>query len=70
MATNPWLKKNPFLSLWLSGANTMASHARAQAAAETRRTIDQGMNDSIDFWTKVWFPNLTPPAAPKRRRRR
>jgi len=31
---NPWLKKNPFLSMWLSGANSVASHARSQAAAE------------------------------------
>jgi len=68
--SNPWLKKNPWLSMWMSGVNTVASHARAQAKAETRRTIDQGMKDSIDFWTKAWFPNVVPPAAPKRRRRR
>jgi hypothetical protein len=68
--SNPWLKKNPWLSMWMSGANTVASHARAQAKAETRRTIDQGMKDSIDFWTKAWFPNVAPPAAPKRKRRR
>ncbi len=26
---NPWLKKNPFMSMWLSGANTVLNSARA-----------------------------------------
>ena len=68
--SNPWLKKNPWLSMLMSGANTVASHARAQAKAETRRTVDQGMKEAVNFWTGVWFPNAAPPAAPKRKRRR
>jgi len=35
---NPWLKKNPFLSMWLSGANTVASSARGRIASEQRST--------------------------------
>jgi hypothetical protein len=28
--TNPWIKKNPFLSMWLSGVNAVGSAARSQ----------------------------------------
>ena len=28
---NPWLKKNPLMSLWLSGANKVAGAARGLA---------------------------------------
>jgi len=34
---NPWLKKNPFISMWLSGANPMANSARGQIGAEVKR---------------------------------
>ena len=30
---NPWLKKNPLMSLWQSGANKVAGAVRGQAAA-------------------------------------
>ena len=35
--SNPWLKKNPFMSMWLSGANSVANSARGQLAAEAKR---------------------------------
>jgi len=35
--TNPWLKKNPFMSMWLSGANSVANSARGAIAAEAKR---------------------------------
>ncbi len=34
--TNPWLKKNPFMSLWLSGANRVAGSMRGHAAAQAK----------------------------------
>lgn len=34
---NPWLKKNPFMSIWLSGANKVAGAARGKAAAAIKR---------------------------------
>ena len=34
---NPWLKKNPFMSMWLSGANSVANTARVRIAAEAKR---------------------------------
>ena len=34
---NPWFKKNPFMSMWLSGANAVANTARVRIAAEAKR---------------------------------
>jgi hypothetical protein len=34
---NPWTKKNPLMSMWLSAANTWAGAARGLAAAEMGR---------------------------------
>ena len=67
---NPWLKKNPFLSMWLSGANAASSHVRSQAAAEasrqTKLIAEQGAREVMKFWTSVWLP----PAKSARRRKR
>jgi len=35
--TNPWLKKNPFMSLWLSSANKVMGRARGRATAAVKR---------------------------------
>ncbi len=34
---NPWTKKNPLMSMWLSAANAWAGAARGLAAAEMGR---------------------------------
>lgn len=66
---NPWTKKNPFLSAWLSGANAVAGSVRGRATAaakrQTRSAMNKGMKQATDFWTQA----LTP-AAPKKRKRR
>jgi hypothetical protein len=56
---NPWTKKNPFLSMWLSGANAVAGSARGRATAAAKR-------GTATFWTSV----LTPPKPKKRKTRR
>jgi hypothetical protein len=61
---NPWLKKNPFLSMWLSGANTVAGKARSAASAEMRRGQARLGGQAVRFWTDAWRAALTP----KRRR--
>jgi len=67
---NPWTSRNPFLSLWLSGANAVAGSVRARAIAESRRQAAllsaQGMRQITDFWTGAW---LAPPPKKKKRRR-
>jgi hypothetical protein len=55
---NPWMKKNPFLSMWLSGANSIAGSARNQMKAQGTRMV-------TDFWR-----NALTPAATQRKKKR
>ena len=64
--SNPWLKKNPAMSLWLSGANAVAGSLRGHAMAQARRGSATAVQDAVDFWTAA----LAPPAAPKKRKAR
>ena len=56
---NPWTAKNPFMSLWLSGANKAAGAARAQATAAVKREATKatksataaGTQQVVDFWS-------------------
>jgi hypothetical protein len=66
---NPWLKKNPLLSMWLSGANTMFGVARGRANAEAKRQMASMMTQGEKQIVRWWADVLTP-GAPKRRRRR
>ena len=54
---NPWTKKNPFMSMWLSGANSVANRARGAATAAGRREATaiatRGMSDVLDYWAKA-----------------
>lgn len=67
---NPWLKKNPLMSMWLSGANAVAGSARRRITAESKRQgaamMTRGMKQVTDFWTGAL--DVKPPA--KRRKRR
>lgn len=75
--TNPWLKKNPFMSLWLSGANTVAGsmrgHAAAQAkrqAATAKRQAAAAMNHATSDILNLWTGALAPSAPAKRKKKR
>ena len=69
---NPWRKRNPFMSMWLSGANTVAGAARGQAAAAIKReagrasdaTAAEVTRHALKFWDAAGF------AVPKAKRRR
>ena len=81
---NPWIKKNPFMSLWLSGFNTMLASMRGPVAAEFQRQqtnmISEATRQMTDFWTGTALrtaaarPVRAAPArakpAPKKRKRR
>ncbi|WP_019142311.1 hypothetical protein [Noviherbaspirillum massiliense] len=66
---NPWTRKNPFLSMWLSSANAVFGTARGKAMAEGKRqtaaVIRKGTKRLTDFW-------IAEPQAPlpKRRKKR
>jgi hypothetical protein len=67
----PWLKKNPFMSMWLSGANMAAGSPRSRAAAQARcqatAAMTKATRDIVDFWT---LGLVAPPAKIRRRKRR
>jgi hypothetical protein len=56
---NPWLSKNPFMSMWLSGANKVAGAARGHATAAVKREATKashsaataGTKQVLDFWS-------------------
>jgi hypothetical protein len=61
---NPWTKKNPFMSLWLSGANRVASQARGQVKASATKQQSALATQTARFWASAWLV----PIKPKRRR--
>ena len=71
---NPWTTKNPFMSLWLSGANKAAGAARGQATAAVKREATKatrsataaGTKQVLDFWSAA----LGAPAKAKTTKRR
>lgn len=46
--SNPWLKKNPFMSIWLSEANRIASVMRGQATAQAKRQIKTAVTEATN----------------------
>ena len=52
---NPWTKKNPLMSMWLSGANAVAGSVRGRATAEAKRqattTMTRGVKQMVRFWS-------------------
>jgi hypothetical protein len=66
--SNPWLKKNPFMSMWLSGANSVAHSARGKVAAEAKRQSTTAMSKAANDMFSLWTGSITP--APKRKRKR
>jgi hypothetical protein len=68
---NPFLKKNPFMSAWLSGANAVAGsmrgHATAQAKRQTATAVTKATKDVFDLWAGALSP--WPPKRKTRRRR-
>jgi hypothetical protein len=67
---NPWTKKNPLLSMWLSGANAVAGKARAAGAAEAGRQRTDLARQAVRLWSGAWLADTKPEAKPKPKRRR
>lgn len=67
---NPWTKKNPAMSLFLSGANAWAGAARGiwmrEARRQQARAMDAGLKLTADFWTSA----LNPPAPGRKKAKR
>jgi len=67
---NPWLKKNPFMSMWLSGANAVAGSLRGQAVAQGKRNATVAASKVARDVIDVWSGASLAPAAKKKRRPR
>ena len=57
---NPWLTKNPFMSMWLSGANAVLGAARGQSMAAGRSLMtsmmEENMRQALRFWGAAAMP--------------
>jgi len=67
--SNPWTKKNPLMSMWLSAANKTMGAARGQATRAAKREVGAAQaaatQQIIDFWS-----GKTARTASKRKTRR
>lgn len=66
---SPWLKKNPWLSMYLSGANAMAGAMRSRMTAEFRRQASTAMTEGLRQATAFWSGGLIQPAPPRKKNR-
>jgi hypothetical protein len=67
--TNPFLKKNPWMSMWLSGANAVLSASRAQWESAARQNQAAMTREAGKAVTEFWSDALTPPSSRKRTKR-
>jgi hypothetical protein len=63
---NPWSKKNPFLSMFLSGANAASGRARGLWMQQARRNQTTAVKQAVRSWMELW----TPASGTKRKRRK
>ena len=70
MSYNPWGKKNPFLSLWLSGANAVMGAARNQATASLHRQANAAISEGTRHVLALWGVAPAPRKRATKRRRR
>ena len=67
---NPWLKKNPFLSMWLSGANSVGGSIRGHAAAHARRQVNTALSEATKGNLKLWSDAVKAATAKPRTKRK
>ena len=67
---NPWTKKNPLLSMWMSAGNAVVGAARGRATAQVKRQASTWMTQSVNQMTRWWADALSGPASRKRKRER
>lgn len=66
---NPWGKKNPFMSMWLSGVNSVVGTARSRVTAEGHRQAAraraEGQRQVLRSWAGGTFGATKESAATK-----
>jgi hypothetical protein len=51
---NSWLKKNPYMSLWLSGANAAANSAKSHGSRQAKRQATTAMTNATRDIFALW----------------
>jgi hypothetical protein len=54
--TNPWTKKNRFLSMFLSSANAATGKARGLWMQQARRNQTAAVKQAARSWAELWTP--------------
>lgn len=67
---NPWLKKNPFMSLWLSTANRLAGPIRGQATAQAKRQVGAAVTGATEENLRLWSEAVASASANRKPRPR
>jgi hypothetical protein len=67
---NHWVQKNPFLSAWLSAANTMTGVARGYASAEMHRQMAAAQAEMTRQMIDFWSGKAAMPATRRKKKRR
>jgi hypothetical protein len=67
--SNPWTKKNPLMSMWLSAANKTMGSARGYATGAAKRQIATTQAEAVKQIVDFWSGKPTRPPARKRTRR-
>lgn len=62
---NSRIKKNPFLSMFLSSANAAAGRARGLLTQQAKRNQTTAVKQAARSWVELW----TPTSGAKRKRR-
>ena len=62
---NLYTAKNPFMSMWLSAANTSAGMMRGAWTAEMQRQQQEFIQNWIKMSMQMWMPMLNPPRGRK-----
>ena len=66
---NPWLKKNPFMSMWLSGFNAAAGSMRGHAVSQAKRQTASAVTTASKDIFEAWTAGFAPPKGKRRKRR-
>jgi hypothetical protein len=67
---NPWLMKNPLLSMWLSGAHRAIGTARGTAMAMSRQQTAAMMSEGYRQALRFWMGGQAQSASGKRKKAR
>ena len=65
---NPWMKRNPLMSMWMSGANTVLGSARSRATAEGKRQVAMLMADATSQTIRFWTGGAIAPSARRKKK--